>query len=309
MKLKLPLMKKTPPVKESEVFVSRRRAEVLAQKEAAPLDGAYRRHRTLNTRHSDSPAETSERLLSHMTAQRRKKLLRVAAGIVVTCGVLLLLLSQIAVSVAVQTPDAASAKHADRYIAALQQYYGSRPSERFLPLLQSKPLEEFFLAHAPEVKTVRVESRGILAGRLKLTFRQPVAQWSSGDHTYFVDDHGVTFERNYFMTPSVVVKDQSGIPASAGQEVINRQFLGFLGQAVAQLKQRNLKVTEAVLPPHTVRQLELTVEGLPYRIKMTSERSAKSQVEQAMRTIGFLQSQHRTPQYIDVRVDQRVFYR
>lgn len=308
MKLKLPFLKKTPPDSEPEVFVSRRRAQVLAQKEEAALDGAYRRHRTLNTRHSNSPVEASERLLSHMTAQRRAKLLRIAAIVVAALIAVIVTLTQIAGGITIQTPDVASAKHADRYTAALQQYYSSRPSERFLPLLQHNELKGFFLENVPEVKTARVESRGVLAVRLKLTFRQPVAQWSSGGHTYFVDDDGVTFERNYFATPSVIVKDQSGIPASAGQEVINRQFLGFLGQAVAQLQQRNMKVTEAVLPPHTVRQLELKIEGLPYAIKMTAGRGAKAQVEQAVHAITFLKKHHRTPKYIDVRVDQRVFY-
>ncbi|MDO4773729.1 MAG: hypothetical protein Q4A37_01220 [Candidatus Saccharibacteria bacterium] len=309
MKITLPFSKKTPPSSDSEVFVSRRRAQVLAQKEATPLDdGAYRRHRTLNTRHSSSPAETSARLLSHMTTQRRTKLLRAAAITIAILIAATALLTQIAGTITVQTPDAASAKHTDRYTAILQRYYTGRPSERFLPLLQANELKSFFLEHAPEVKTIRVESRGVLAARLKLTFRQPLAQWSSGQHTYFVDDDGVTFERNYFATPSVIVKDQSGIPASAGQEVINRQFLGFLGQAVAQLQQRHMKVTEAVLPPHTVRQLELKVEGLPYAIKMTAERGAKAQVKQAMRAIAFLKKHQRTPSYIDVRVDQRVFY-
>lgn len=291
-----------------EEFVSTRREK---RREVTPeiiLQESYRQNRMLNTRHGKTPAETSDRIAAHIISHKRIKTAKRGAvflGVVVVC---LALISQFTGSVSVQTPDTTSAKFTDQYKATLNEYYAQRPIERLQFLTDMNALKEFFLKKNPEVKTVRIESGGLGSGRMKLTFRQPVAQWSSGDRTYFVDDDGVTFERNYFPSPSVIVKDQSGIPATAGQEVINRQFLGFLGQTVSHFKQYNMRVTEAVLPPQTVRQLNIIVEGLPYTIKMTSDRKASSQVKQVMHVIGLLKEKSAQPQYIDVRVDQRVFY-
>ena len=143
----------------------------------------------------------------------------------------------------------------------------------------------------------------------KLTFRQPIAQWSSGNKVYFVDDGGVTFEQNYFNPPTVAVRDESGLPTRGGQEVINRQFLSFLGQAVSEFSQHKLKVSEAILPANTVRQVWFKVEGRESQIRMTVDRSARSQVRQAIVTLGYLDKNGQSSGYIDVRVDQRSFYK
>ena len=183
------------------------------------------------------------------------------------------------------------------------------PVERFLFVLNHQSLASFFLEKAPEVKTVRLEADQLARPRLKLTFRQPVVQWTSGDKSYFVDDAGVTFSITYMGSPSVIVKDQSGVPTAAGQEVINRHFLSFLGQAVAGFREHQLEVTEIILPQNTVRQALLSIKGRPYSIKMTTDREAAAQVAQAVKAMAFFQSSGAAPAYIDVRVNQRVFYK
>jgi hypothetical protein len=99
------------------------------------------------------------------------------------------------------------------------------------------------------------------------------------------------------------------VSAVAGQEVINRQFLSFLGQAVSAFKKEQVVVTEVVLPVETVRQVLFQLEGRPYPVKMTIDRGATAQVAEAMKAMRHLDAQGVSPQYIDVRVDQRVFYR
>jgi hypothetical protein len=136
-----------------------------------------------------------------------------------------------------------------------------------------------------------------------------VAQWSSGDKIYFVDDSGVTFEQNYFAAPTVAVRDESGLPTRGGQEVINRQFLSFLGQAVSEFSQHKMNVSEVILPANTVRQVWFKVEGRETQIRMTVDRSAQAQVKQVIATLNYLDNNGAKPGYIDVRVDQRSFYK
>ncbi len=297
---------KKQPLTRREV-VARRQAD--AEKDVNVNTQSYRRNRTLNSRETASPMETSERLETHRLIKRRRKITRSLFGVV--CGIVgvLSLLFQLTIYMSIQTPDAQSAKNAEKYEAVLNDYYTTRPAERFRFFLNSNDLTTFFLDKAPEVKTVRIEGNFLAKSTVKLIFRQPVAQWSSGEKTYFVDDSGVTFEQNYFDSPTVSVKDESGIPTESGQEVINRQFLSFLGQAVHAFSQNNIAVSEAVLPAHTVRQVWFRLEGYPSVIRMTVDREAMAQVKQAVITVHQLSNRGERPSYIDVRVDQRSFYK
>lgn len=285
--------------------VARRRAEV----EKDVNTQSYRRNRTLNSRETASPMETSERLETHRLIKRRRKITRSLLG--VACGMVgvLVLLFQLTIYLSLQTPDARSAENAEKYRAVLNEYYTARPAERFRFFLNSNDLKNFFLEKAPEVKTVRIEGNFLAKSTVKLTFRQPVAQWSSAEKVYFVDDSGVTFEQNYFTSPSVAVKDESGIPTESGQEVINRQFLSFLGQAVHAFSQNDITVSGVILPAHTVRQVWFQLEGYPYIVRMTVDRGAMAQVKQAVITIHQMSNRGERPSYIDVRVDQRSFYK
>lgn len=235
-----------------------------------------------------------------------RRLIGAICGLAIVVG----LLFQLTVNISIQTPDPRSSRHAAKYIKALNEYYAARPIERFRFFLDSNSVEKFFLQKAPEVKSIRVEGDSLASSSVKLMFRQPVAQWSSGGKLYFVDDRGVTFEQNYFDTPGVEVRDESGVPTKEGQEVINRQFLSFLGQAVSLFSQHKLQVSEVVLPVNTVRQVWFKIEGRPYAIKMTVDKSAQAQVTQAITTMQHLDARGLSvSEYIDVRVDRRSFYK
>lgn len=285
----------------------RRQAEL--SDETTPLPHSYQRNRTLNSRQTSTPAETSERLATHKLADQRRRLIHRLVGVVFAGVIVLMIMGQSVLSVTVISLQAIESEDSRNYVSTLEAYYSKRPAERFRFLTDDESLKAHFLAHSPEVKSVRIEGDRLASARLKLTFRQPVAQWSSAGSTYFVDDDGVTFERNYFAPPSVTVRDESGVPAATGQEVINRQFLSFLGQSVAAFKKEDMVVTETVLPADTVRQVMFQIEGRAYPIRMTIDRGAGAQVAQAVAAIRYIDDNGMTPQYIDVRVDQRVFYK
>lgn len=288
------------------------RRELAAQRQAATNVGpddvhAYKRSRTM-TRRGHPTDEPSERQASWELRRKRRKLTAWLLGVSAGALCLIGLLSQLTASFTLQTPDGRADQKT--YLTVLEEYYKVRPIERLRFMLNEAALNTFFLEKTPEVQSVRVEAGSQLAsGVLLVSFRQPVAQWSSGGVVYFVDDSGVTFEKNYFPAPNIAVSDQSGVPAAAGQEVINRRFLSFLGQSVSLFQKNGLVVVEVVLPPDTVRQVEFRLQDVPYSIKMTVDRGAVAQVNEAVRTKRFLDERGESPSYIDVRVDQRVFYK
>lgn len=304
--MKLPFSKK-----KSESNLSRR--EIAARRQAKIYEDlptqSYRRNRTLNSRQAISPLEASERLEAHELVKKRRSVARRLFMTAVGLAIIVFLLFQLTIYISIQTPDMKSSNSSKKYVAALNEYYSAHPAERFRFFLNNNDLKQFFLQKAPEVKNIRIEGDFLARSAVKLTFRQPVAQWSSGGKVYFVDDGGVTFEQNYFDAPAVAVRDESGLPTRGGQEVINRQFLSFLGQAVSAFAQYKIKVSEATLPASTVRQVWFKVEGRATQVRMTVDRSAQSQAKQAIIALEYLGKIGSVPGYIDVRVDQRSFYK
>lgn len=289
------------------------RREIAAHKQSEAqeemLKKSYRRNNNLNTRHAASPLESSERLAAHDLVKKRRTIASRLFFAMIGLISIVILLFQMTISISILTPDPKSALDKSRYAKIMDEYYGARPAERFRFFLNDQDLANLFLDKAPEVKNIRVEGLAITSSSVKLTFRRPVAQWVTGNKVYFVDEDGVTFEKNYFSEPTVTIKDEASLPVDGKKEVINRQSLSFLGQAVASLSRDNFKVTEVILPADTVRQIWFKVNDSSYYIKMTVDRGADAQVEQAVKTIRSLGNMVNGLSYIDVRVNQRSFYR
>lgn len=295
--------KKSKASQHSSATQPRRMREDLLEESAA-----FRMNRTISSFRKEQGG-VSERSVAHQRQDAQHNRLRWMSVAIVSALVIVGISFQMAIAITIQTPDTASQQSAAVYRKTIDDYYAMRPAERFTPFLNYQTLKEHIMQQTPEVKTVRVEPFGAGLARVKLTFRQPLAQWSSNGKTYFVDDEGVTFEQNYFATPNLAVKDQSGAPLSGGQEVVNRRFLGFLGQAVSRFAKANITVTEIVLPQDTVRQVLFLIHDKPYAVKMTVDRAADAQVAQAIKAMRYIDERSLRPEYIDVRVDQRVFYK
>jgi len=300
--------RKVPLTRREQVAKRRKVAE--AAKEA----GVFTRSRTISSYrpgNNEQPSVSSERQVLWQSRHRRRRVLsHVITGIIII-SLVLVLLWQLSVDVVVKTTSPINEDQRQEYLATLNDYYETRPFERLRFLTNRGDLAEHFLAEVPEVKAVDVVSGNqFMTSQLQLTFRQPVVQWSLSGQTYFVDESGIIFEENYFENPSVIVKDQSGIDAQVGQEVVNRRFLTFVGQAVALLKKDKLIVTEIILPPETVRQVDFALKNRSFAIRMTVDRNVVSQVDQAVSAVKYIDThKKRVGQYLDVRVNQRVFYK
>lgn len=300
------LFKKKSKALTRREIIARRRAEEQASSAAEP--SAYQMSRTLRSKRPGETETPSERQVAHNLRARRRKLTVWLGGLLMATAVIFGLLTQLTARVTVKTTDPSIQTAV--YTAVLDEYFQQRPIERLRFMVDKTALYEFFVSKTPEVQSVGLDAgRELASSVLVLSFRQPVAQWASGDKIYFVDEAGVTFEKNYFANPSIVVKDESGVPTSSGQEVINRRFLSFLGQTVSLFKQNGLIVTEAVLPPDTVRQVRFRLADKSYAVVMTIDRTAEAQVTEAVYAIRHLDGKGMRPSYIDVRVNRQVYYK
>lgn len=184
------------------------------------------------------------------------------------------------------------------------------PAQRLRLALDQTALTQYVSDQLPEVENVKVTGlAGIARASVAITFRTPVAGWQINSKQYYVDADGVVFDKNYYSAPAVQIIDESGVSPEQGSTVVGTRLLGFLGKVVSQAKGRGYTVVKALLPADTTRQVDVYFDGIATRVKMSIDRGAGEQLEDARRSLNFLKSTNVTPEYIDVRVPGRAAYR
>ena len=300
----------------------RRQSDVVRPHAPAGDDAgrAFSRNRTLtgsSSSYVEASASDQSHLRSprthahHLTIQRRKVGL-ILAGVLAVSTILLVLLLQFTARVTISVSDVDVSRPVDAqiYEKAVNDYFGTNPVARLRFALDPASLQSYLTQVHPEVATVKRIDMGSSLGDtdVTLTMRRPVAGWTIADKQYYVDASGVAFETNYFTSPSVQIVDQSGVALEQGSTVASNRFLGFVGRVVALAAESDLTVVQAIIPADTTRQLEIRMQGVGPRVKLSIDRPAGEQVEDMARALAYLSSVGRSPEYVDVRVSGKAFY-
>lgn len=280
---------------------------------------AFRRNRTLTGSSSAKVASTNElnselrsprAHVHHLTALRRKLLTYfVAVSAVAFC--LYLLVAQLVASVSVQVASVAAVSAADQeaFERSFETYYAARPVERLRFMLNTPELLSHIQATQPEVKSITVQPGGNLGeASVRVVARTPIARWSSGNSQY-VDNEGVVFAKNYFSDPELQIVDNSGLGAASNRLVASNRFLGFVGRVIAGSSRTGLTIDKVTIPALTTRQITVSLEGKRTEYKLSIDRSAGAQVEDVSRVERYLTSKNLQPSYVDIRLEEKAFYK
>ena len=283
----------------------------------------FRRNRTLTgslissvpSPNEQSASLQSPRVQTHNLKRKRRSIRLALLSALALIAALSWLLVQIIVVPKVQivgTDDNNTlAQAATRdYTAAIQDYLSDNPLERLTININPRNLNRIIQSRFPEVASVSPPAKvSLWTATFAVNLRSPVVYWQSGNTKAYVDNAGIVFDRNVLGGSVIAVEDQAGISAAAGNSVISSRFLQFIGKAVGYFKENNLIVTKIALPADTTRQLLISLDGVGYTIKMTVDRPAAGQVEDAIRAVRYLSGRGIAAKYVDVRVSRRAFYR
>lgn len=277
----------------------------------------FRRNRTLTGSSSSQIASVSEtnaqlkspRVQAHELMRKRRHLGLLLALVLAGAIGLYSLIYQFSAGIVVKTPGVTTAID-NSYEDAIQEYFGSRPIERLRFLTNETALNDFVKGRLPEVASVRMgDNAGLGKSSVSIVMRQPLVAWTIQGKQQYVDASGTAFAKNYYPVPGVQVIDNSGIRPESGQAVASNRFLGFVGRTVGLAKAQSYKVTQVIIPAATTRQVELRLDGIPYAVKLSIDRAVGEQIEDMARTINWLKQKSVTPQYVDVRVSGKAYYR
>lgn len=306
--------------KQSDVPRRRLQAGKLAERATeSSLEERYsfRRNRTITGSAASGVASANEsnaqlksaRVQAHELSNKRRHIGATLLIVLAGCVVLFGLISEFTAVAVVKTEDS-SVKLEDSYEEIIQSYLMTRPVERLRFLTNTNQLNDFVQSKAPEVANVHVgDAAGFGKSTFILTMREPIAGWSINGKQQYVDATGTAFIRNHFTPPSVQIIDNSGIQVAAGQAVASNRFLGFVGRAVGLAKTGGYNVQQVIIPSGTTREVELRVEGVGYPIKFSVDRSAGEQTEDMARVIKYLLARGINPEYVDVRIAGKAFYK
>lgn len=280
---------------------------------------AFRRNRTLTgslVSHVESATEDnaelrSKRVQTHTLHAHRKHLSLYLFGSVCIIALLGWIIYQ---SIATPQVIADTSVVIDQrlYNQKIQDYLNANPLQRLRVTVDTGALATYLQMNGmPEVASVNstVTRTGFGSSSFTLVFRKPVVVWKTGSTKLYVDDEGNAFTRNYYADPQVEVIDQTGIEAQDNQVLASERFLSTIGRIIGKMKAQGYTVTKVILPANTTHQLLVSIEGLGFPVKFSIDRSAGEQAEDAARAIKYLQSKNISPEYIDVRVSGKAFYK
>lgn len=251
----------------------------------------------------------SPRAHVHELARRRQHVGLIFLLIMAVCLVLGFLIMQFTASVTVRSSELTMQLDA-RYAHDIEDYLSRQPIERLRFLMNEDRLLRYVQAAAPEVASLKVDgSAGYGKTAFVVKMRQPIVAWNINGNRQYVDDTGTAFTRNYFDDPKVQIVDESGIQITGGETVASNRFLGFIGRVVGLAKTSGYTVTDVILPRGMTREVDIRVEGIEYPVRFSVDRSAGEQVEDMGRAVAWLSARQQKPEYLDIRVSRRAFYK
>jgi cell division septal protein FtsQ len=283
-------------------------------------DYTFRRSRTLTGTTSNKVKPSAEgsasqlktpRLKEHELLMKRGRVLRLLGFTILCIAVLVLLIANFISAPPLIFAQKSAMKPAIAiYQDSIQQYFSTRPFERFGFSLNSEQFETFMQKQHSEIQTVVVD-RDWYGGnvQLRITFRRPILVWQFKDQRFFVDDQGISFTYDHFNAPLVAVIDQSGVTPEDGNAVASQRFIRFLGKMVGAVNGNQQGRVVSVIIPSSTREIDLKLEGREYPIKTHIDRDPLQQAEDIAHALGYFDQQGVKPAYVDVRVTGKAFYK
>ena len=197
------------------------------------------------------------------------------------------------------------------YQAKASEVLGSSVKNKSKLTLNTERTEAALLKEFTEFDVVKL-TMPIIGRRPTLTahVRRPALLLGSGSNTYVIDTNGKVVSSSELLSSSqkeilLRVQDQSGLKAEVGSQVLTSESVAFINEIARQLKDKKLHVSEVILPA-TPNEVDVRLKDVGYFIRADITGSAR---QQAGAYMAVKESGVTPAEYIDVRVEEKVFYK
>lgn len=290
---------------KEEKNLTRREMREKILEERSREKGDFRRGKIIS-RHQKEHSERSE---NQKLVIRRRKLGAFFVILAIFISLISIFLFQFISKVSIVSNESKS-QNLSKYEKSVEEYLNINPSERILSNLNKNTLLESLQKDYPEVLSISdIKFNGLTSYKIYLDFRKPVASWLVDGKEFFVDSEGVSFNVNNFEKPSLNIIDDSGAIVSNGKNVASSSFFSFIGKLVSAANKQGLEVSKIRIPPLSLRQVEVSVEGISYFARMSTADSAEGQIINFKKAIEYFRTHKISPNYIDLRIEGKGYYK
>ena len=177
--------------------------------------------------------------------------------------------------------------------------------------INTKNVEEQLIETFPEFDIATV-TLPVIGRRPTLTvhIRQPALILTTSSNAFIVDLGGKVVAEASVLPSGIkqgllTIQDQSGLVVRPGNQVLTTESVTFIKNIQAQLDDKKLEIIQATLPI-TPNQIDIRLKDVPYLIKADMSGNARLQIGAflAARDSGV-----KPVEYMDIRVEEKVFYK
>ncbi len=189
-------------------------------------------------------------------------------------------------------------------------------ANRFKFLISTKKLERALQEQYGELADVQIELP--LLGRrpvVRLTPDAPTLELISSNGAFYINANGKVLARTTEVTKNQVpalglVHDEAGSSVSANNVVLPSTETAFLAQLFRQLQAEIVPVQSVTLPRNVANEADVRLVGQNYFIKFSITTDVRQAVGTYLAARSKLDKDGVTPsEYLDVRVEEKVFYK
>lgn len=206
------------------------------------------------------------------------------------------------------------ARSTDTYQQYAQGLFGSSVWHYLKATIDTRDISERMRAQFPELGqasvTVPLINRTPI---VTIKTVRPAYILTSGANAYYLGANGKALAAVTGSTSVpdgiLTIQDQSGVVVDVGKQALTRNDITFINQVVFQLQSKQKSIEQLTLPPIPY-ELHVKPKDAPYYIKYNMLGDAREQAGTFLAVEAKLAGDKVVPkEYIDVRVEERAFYR
>lgn len=279
-------------------------------------------YKSSRPRTNDSPTNAPKDAPQPPMPRRARRFIRKTSSILVVIGLLtvvivsLIIAPQPKIKILGDKNSQFFLQDSEIYRSAAQQIIASTPLNRNKVTFDTSEVSEQMRRIFPELSAVSVSLP--LVGWQPTVYVQAFSPslvligGSSGD--FVLDPDGRAFapgslrgSLDKLKVP--IVRDQSGLQIKERQIALPSNQVAFISEVYRQLQAKNVEIIGITLPAGEG-ELEVQVKNKPYIVRFNLYGDAREGAGRYLAAASYLQSRGQAPSdYIDVRVDGRVFYK
>ncbi len=181
--------------------------------------------------------------------------------------------------------------------------------------IDTAKIEKEILAHFPELDAARLVLP-IIGRRPALTLhvRQPILLMTTKTNALVVDATGKVVSTSQQLLSSEVdallpVQDESSLELKVGDQAVTTETVAFIHNIGQQLADKKLDIDRLILPA-IANELDVYIKGQAYFVKMDVSGDPRAQAGTFLAARNNLLENDSSPaEYMDVRVEEKVFYK